>query len=149
MAGRHEVARRSEGCKQRRVTESSEYAAMLVRLLYSYGYRISQDPAALAHLRDIEDALRDGVNLGIYGANKLGDRPYSINEIGAILGVSKQAIHKRVGLGEAVFVRLEAIRSRGALVRLSDMRARRAQALAQARVLDKTGSRKELEAGGR
>jgi hypothetical protein len=106
MPGRHRtVARR------KRVTESSEYAAMLMRMIYGYGVRVGEDPAGLAHLRDLEAAMRDAVNIGIYAANKLEDRPYSINEIAAILGVSKQAVHKRVQLGEQVFNRLEAAKA--------------------------------------
>jgi hypothetical protein len=142
MAGRHALRRRSK-----RTTESSEYVAMLTRIIYGYGYRVAQDPAALAHLRDLEAAMRDAVNLGIYAANKLGDRPYSINEIAAIMGVSKQAIHKRVQLGERVYTMLEAARSNGAVVRLDTMRQARAAILAQAGVTDRTGSPRELEAG--
>lgn len=143
MAGRHSrsVARR------KRTTESSEYAAMLLRMIYGYGYRVGQDPAALAHLRDLEAAMKDAVNVGIYAANKLEDRPYSINEIAAIMGVSKQAIHKRVQLGEQVFLRLEAARASGAVVRLADLRAARAAVLGQAGVTDRTGSPRELTAG--
>jgi hypothetical protein len=142
MPGRHAVARR-----RRRSTESSEYAAMLMRIIYGYGFRVGQDPAALAHLRDLEDGLRDAVNVGIYAANKLEDRPYSINEIAAIMGISKQAVHKRVQAGEQVFLRLEAAKANGAVVRLADMRAARAAVLGQAGVPDKTGSPRELTAG--
>jgi len=147
MSGKHArpgaLARR----RDRRQTETSEYVAMLVRVLYGFGYRISEDPAALIHLRDVETALRDAVNLGIFGANKLGDRPYGINEVGSILGVSKQAVHARVRLGEQVLVRLEAARSAGAVVRLSDVRQARAAGLAGAGVADVTGSPRELAAG--
>src|ERR1700685_4150482 len=103
---------------------------MMVRIIYGFGYRVSEDPAALVHLREIEAALRDAVNVGIYGANKLGARPYGINELGSILGVSKQAVHKRVGLGEEVYVRLEAARAGGAVVQLADVRQARARGLA-------------------
>lgn len=146
MTGRHARPGPLQRRRERRVSESSDYAAMLIRVLYGYGYRVSEDPAALAHLREIEAALRDAVNLGIYGANKLGERPYSINELGAILGVSKQAIHKRARLGEEVFTRLEAARSAGALIRLADVRQSRAAALAEAGVTDKTGSEREQQA---
>lgn len=146
MAGRHEVARASKK-RSRRQVETSGFVAMLIRIIYAYGYRISQDPAALAHLRDIQAALTDAVNLGIYGANKLGDRPYGINELGGIMGVSKQAMHQRSRLGEAVYVRLEEVRSSGALVTLSTIRDQRATALAEAGVSDRTGSVKEIAAG--
>ena len=90
---------------------------------------------------------RDAVNLGIYAANKLGDRPYSINEIAAMMGISKQAVHKRVQLGETVYIALETARSHGAVVRLDAMRQTRAMVLGQAGVPDRTGSPRELEAG--
>lgn len=73
------------------------------------------DPAALVHLRDIEAALREAVNLGIFTVNRAGRRPYSINEMSANLDVSKQAIFKRVQLGEDVHVRIEAARADGAV----------------------------------
>jgi hypothetical protein len=120
---------------------------MLMRMIYGYGVRVGEDPAGLAHLRDLETAMRDAVNIGIYAANKLEDRPYSINEIAAILGVSKQAVHKRVQLGEQVFNRLEAAKASGAVIRLADMRAARAAVLGQAGVTDRTGSPRELTAG--
>ena len=121
---------------------------MLMRMIYGYGVRVGEDPAGLAHLRDLETAMRDAVNIGIYAANKLEDRPYSINEIAAILGVSKQAVHKRVQLGEQVFNQLEAAKASGAVIRLADMRAARAAVLGQAGVTDRTGSPRELTAGG-
>jgi hypothetical protein len=133
---------------RRRDTETSAYVAMLIRIIYGYGKRVGDDPAALVHLREIEGALRDATNVGIYAANKIGDRPYSINEMGAIMEVSKQAVHHRVSLGADVFAALEAARAAGPVVRLADVRDRRAQALEAAAVPDKTGSPKELAAGG-
>lgn len=147
MTGRHARPGRLQRRQERRQVEASEYVAMMVRIIYGFGYRVSEDPAALVHLREIEAALRDAVNVGIYGANKLGDRPYGINELGSILGVSKQAVHKRVRLGEEVYVRLEAARAGGAVVRLADVRQARARGLAGAGVADRTGSPRELAAG--
>jgi hypothetical protein len=143
MPGRHRTA----VARRRRATESSEYVAMLMRIIYGYGFRVGQDPAALAHFRDLEAGIRDAVNIGIYAANKLEDRPYSINEIASIMGISKQAVHKRVQEGEQVFLRLEAAKASGAVVRLADMRAARAAVLGQAGVTDRTGSPRELTAG--
>jgi hypothetical protein len=86
--------------KRKRTTSTSQYAAMLRRMTIRYGDRIGEDPAeGLAHLRELEQAMTDAVNLGIYTANRSG---HSINEMADMLGVSKQAIYKRVGLGEAV-----------------------------------------------
>jgi hypothetical protein len=116
--------------------------------MFGYGRRVGDDPAALAHLRDIEGALRDSVNMGIFIANKSGASPYSLSEIGAVMGVSKEAVHKRKVLGEEVLTRIEAARAGGAVVRLADVRIARAAALAGAGVEDKTGSRAELLAAG-
>jgi hypothetical protein len=147
MSGRHAAPGRLQRRQERRKTETAEFAAMLTRMLYAYGYRVSQDPADLGYLRDLEAAFRDAVNLGIYAANKLGDRPYGIGEIGKILGITKQSVHARVKAGEDVYVRLEAARSAGALVRLDDIRAGKARALAAAGVDGTSSSPRELAAG--
>ena len=127
------------------MSETSDYVAFLKRALYGYGRRVGDDPAALVHLRELEDALRDAVNLGTYLANQGRDH-YSQNEQAAILGVSRQAIAKRIRLGEVVHVRLEVERTAGAVVRIADVRARRAAGLAAAGVKDRTGSPRELRA---
>jgi hypothetical protein len=105
--------------------------------------RIVADPAALAHLRDLQDALADQVNRGIFEANK-GRNHYSQNEMAAILGTSRQAIAKRIGLGETACARTWEARGAGAVVRVADVRARRAQLLADAGVTDRTGSAREI-----
>lgn len=92
--------------------------------------------------------LADQVNRGIFEANK-GQDHYSQNEMAAILGVSRQAIAKRVGLGEAVYARTWEARGAGAVVRVADIRARRAQLLAVAGVADVTGSPRERMAAVR
>lgn len=145
MVGRH--SRRRLPARQRRTVETSEYVAMLMRIIIGYGERVGQDPVALIHLRDIEAITRDAVNAGIYLANRTGARPYSINEMADILGISKQAVHKRVQLGEQVYARLEAARADGAVIRLADMRRTRAAILAAAGLPDRTGSPRELGAG--
>lgn len=142
MPGRHRLPAR-----RKRDVETSEYAAMMTRIIFGYGQRIAQDPVALVHLRDLEAAMRDAVNLGIYAANRFGDRPYSINEMAAILGISKQAVHKRVQLGETVWHALEAARANGPVVRLEDMRQARAALLAAAGIPDRTGSPREITTG--
>jgi hypothetical protein len=142
MPGRHRLPAR-----RKRDYESSEFAAMLVRMIYAYGARAGDDPAALTHLRDIETAIRDAANAGIAAANRRPDQPYSLAEIADIIGVSRQAVHKRVRLGEAVLSRLAAARNNGAVVRLADMRQARAAGLAAAGLPDRTGSSRELTAG--
>jgi hypothetical protein len=145
MAGRHRP-----GNKAQRIVETSDYVTMMTRIIAAFGDRIAADPAALAHLRDLQAALADHVNRGIFEANA-SQAHYSQNEIAAILGVSRQAIAKRIGLGEEVHARTWAARGAGALVRIADIRARRAQLLAGADIEDRTGSVLELRAasGGR
>jgi len=132
------AARRAE-----RQTETSEYVAMLTRVIAGYGGRIGEDPAALVHLRDIEQALRDSVNLGCFQANR-GASGYSQYEMAAILGVSQQAIQKRAKAGELIHVARQA--ATGALVRIGDIRRRRAELLAAADVVDRTGTERERQA---
>jgi hypothetical protein len=148
MPGRHRLpARQGQAKRPKRHVETSEYVAGLARFIIGYGERVGQDPAALTHLRDLEALTRDAVNAGIYLANRSGERPYSINEIAAIMGISKQAVHKRVQLGQAVYANLEAARANGAVVRLADMRQARAAILAAAGIPDRTGSPREVTAG--
>jgi hypothetical protein len=127
-----------------RVTETSDYVAMMTRIITAFGDRIAADPAALAHLRDLQEVLGDQVNHGIFEANK-GKYRYSQNEMAAILGTSRQAIAKRIRLGEAVYARTWEARGAGAVVRVADIRARRAQLLADAGVTDRTGSAREVQ----
>lgn len=134
MAGKHRAAGQ--------VTETSDYVAFLQRIVIGYGDRIADDPAALAHLRDLEALLTDQVNRGIWEANAR-DGGYSQNEIAAILGVSRQAVAKRIGLGEAAAAAVTEARGGGALVRIGDVRARRAELLERAAVPDRTGSQRE------
>ena len=71
----------------------------------------------------------------------------AVDQMADIVGVSRQAIHKRVRLGQAVLGRLMAARSNGAIVRLEDMRKARAAGLAAAGIPDRTGSPRELTSG--
>lgn len=87
--------------RKRKPTTTDDYSAMLTRMLRAYGKRISEDPeAGLSHLRQLETELTDAVNVGIYTANRIGG--HSINQLADMLGVSKQAVHKRVGLGAQI-----------------------------------------------
>jgi hypothetical protein len=138
MPGKH---RARSGPK--RNTETSDYVAMMARIIIAFGDRVAEDPAALAHLRDLQETLADQVNRGIFEANK-GQHRYSQNEMAAILGISRQAIAKRIGLGEIVYARIWEVRGAGAVVRVADIRTRRAQVLADAGVADRTGSVREL-----
>jgi hypothetical protein len=44
-----------------RVTETSDYVAMMTRIITAFGDRIAADPVALAHLRDLQNVLTDQV----------------------------------------------------------------------------------------
>jgi hypothetical protein len=137
MAGKHRAGRRQ--------TETSDYVAFMLRTIISYGDRIAADPAALVHLRELQATLADQVNRGIWEANARAGG-YSQNEIAAMLGVSRQAIAKRIGLGEEAAAAVTAARGGGALVRIGAVRARRAELLAAAAVPDRTGSDRERAA---
>jgi hypothetical protein len=140
MAGKHRARRGPQ-----RVTETSDYVAMMTRIIAAFGDRIAADPVALAHLRDLQAALIEQTNRGIFEANK-SSAHYSQNEIARILGVSRQAIAKRIALGEQVYARTWAARGAGVLVRIGDIRARRAELLTAADIEDRTGSVLELRA---
>lgn len=149
MTGRH-VARRSgdvepaQRKRPKRVVENDEYAAAIIRMLIKYAPRLAADPAGLVYLDDIEEALRACRNLAIYGAHERVDQPpYSYGELAKILGVTRPAVVKRKHQGEDFYRRLA-----GPVVRLADLRAARARRLARAGVEDKTGTARELAAGG-
>jgi hypothetical protein len=129
--------------RPQRITETSDYVAMMTRIINAFGDRIAADPAALAHLRDLQEVLTDQVNRGIFEANKGGNH-FSQNEMAAILGISRQAMAERIRIGETVYARTWEARGAGAVVRVADIRTRRAQLLAEAGVADRTGSVREL-----
>jgi predicted DNA-binding protein YlxM (UPF0122 family) len=131
--------------KPRRQTETSDYVAMMERILTGYGRRIAEDPAALVHAKDLQRILAEAVNRGVFEANA-GDSAYSMNEIAAMLGVSRQAVQQRVASGRAVYAAEQERLGGGALVRIGDVRARRAELLDAAGVEDSTGSVRELRA---
>lgn len=136
MSGKHRARPR---------TETSDYVAMLTRLLNAWGDRVAADPAALVHLGELTRLLADATNRGMFEANA---RPggYSQNDMAAILGVSRQAVAKRIGLGQVVYAAAQAARGAGPLVRLADVRRARAAGLASAGVSDLTGTERERRA---
>lgn len=141
MSGKHRTQRTSA-----RVTETSDYVAMMTRIIHGYGARIANDPAALVHLPDLQRTMVEAVNRGIYEANRSADH-YSQNDIARILGVSQQAVSKRIKLGEMAYNAYWRIMAQAApVVRLADVRARRAALLSDAGVEDRTGSVRELRA---
>lgn len=131
-AGRHRAGR---------VVETSDYVAFLTRALIAWGDRLAEDPAALVHLRELEATLTQQTNRGMWEANQR--RGYSQNYQAAMLGVTRQAVAKRIGLGELAAAAVNAARGGGVLVRIGEVRARRARLLAAANVPDLTGSERE------
>ena len=144
MNGRH-AARGGKRGAERRVVETSEYVAMMLRIIGGWGDRVARDPAALAHLRELQATLADQTNRGIFEANRSAAH-YSQNEMAAMLEVSRQAIAKRVTAGEVIYARRQEAAGAGPLVRLADVRAARAAGLASAGVADVTGSPRERAA---
>lgn len=141
MTGLHRKRKDSQ-----RVVETSDYIAMMTRIFHGLGARIAEDPVALAHLADLQATFTAAVNRGIYEANKSAAH-YSQNDIAAIMGVSQQAVSKRIKLGESAYNEYWQARADAApLVRLGDVRARRAELLADAGMDDRTGSVRELRA---
>lgn len=74
---------------------------MLRRMVNAGAPRIGQDPGeGLAAAWELEDAVTDMVNIGIYLANASGQ---SYNQLASMAGVSKAAIIKRAKLGETAY----------------------------------------------
>lgn len=136
-AGRHRAGRAG------RVVETSDYVAFMTRSMVAWGDRIAADPAALVHLRELEQTLTQQTNRGIWEANRRAQ--YSQNHMAAILGISRQGVAKRISLGELAAAAVNAARGGGALVRIGEVRARRARLLAAANVPDLTGSDRERQ----
>jgi hypothetical protein len=134
------------GKHRRADTETSDFVAMMHRFMIAWGDRVGADPAALVHLPGMMDALVAQTNRGIFEANK-GDSRYSQNEIGRFLGITRQGVAKRIGLGERAYAILAEARGGGAVVRLGAVRAERAALMEAAGVADRTGSVRELRAG--
>lgn len=137
MAGRH--------ARTPRQTETSDYIAFYLRVVNGLGNRIAEDPAALVHVPELQQALADAVNRGVFEANR-GESRYSQNEMARMAGVSRQAIQQRIRSGERVYAAMLERLGGGALIRLGDVRARRAERLELAGVEDRTGSVRELGA---
>lgn len=131
----------SSAGRPKRAVETSDYVAFMTRSMISWGDRIAIDPAALVHLHELQETLTQQTNRGIWEANERGQ--YSQNHMASILGVSRQAVAKRISLGQLAAAAIAQARGAGALVRLGEVRARRARLLAAAEVPDLTGSERE------
>lgn len=141
MPGKHRMSKEKGAKRAPRAVETSEYVAFMTRILIGWGDRVAADPAALVHLRELQETLGQQTNRGIWEANERGR--YSQNHMAAILGVSRQAVAKRIREGQLTAGAVAQARGGGALVRLAEVRARRARLLAAADVPDMTGSDRE------
>jgi hypothetical protein len=89
--------------RRKRTTTTEQYTAMLRRMISAYGPRIGEEPATgLGHLRELEAALTDAANLGIYTALQNGESPTVLADM---LGASRPTIYKRAELGAQVAAR--------------------------------------------
>jgi len=77
------------------VTENSEYAAFARRILRAYSRRIATgDIESLTHLITLADDINDATQQAVNGLRSTG---YSWAEIGARLGITRQAAQQRWG----------------------------------------------------
>jgi hypothetical protein len=83
---------RRKGQKRERVIENDDYAKAAVRLIRSMGKRASADLEALEWLAGAVDYARDALAMAVDGCRARG---YSDGEIGAALGITRQAVWKR------------------------------------------------------
>jgi DNA-directed RNA polymerase specialized sigma24 family protein len=91
---------RRKGQKAERVIEDTDYAAGVVRLIRSMGKRASADLEALQWLAGAVDYARDALAMAVDGCRARG---YSDGEIGAALGISRQAVGQRFGRKREVY----------------------------------------------
>jgi len=83
---------RRRGQKAERVIEDDSYAAGVVRLISKMGVRASADVEALKWLAGAVEHARGALAIAVDGCRARG---YSDSEIGAALGISRQAVWKR------------------------------------------------------
>jgi len=83
---------RRKGQKRERVIEDDSYAAGVVRLIRKMGVRASADLEALKWLAGAAEHARGALAVAVDGCRARG---YSDGEIGAALGITRQAVWKR------------------------------------------------------
>lgn len=83
---------RRRGQKAERVIENDSYAAGIARLIRTMGVRASADVEALRWLAGAVEHARGALAMAVDGCRARG---YSDGEIGAALGISRQAVWKR------------------------------------------------------
>ena len=85
---------RRKGQKRERVIEDDSYAAGVVRLIRKMGVRASADLEALKWLAGAAEHARGALAVAVDGCRSRG---YSDGEIGAALGITRQAVGQRFG----------------------------------------------------
>ncbi|MFI7522994.1 hypothetical protein [Micromonospora globbae] len=81
--------------KRREVVENNEFAAFARRIIRAHGRRVAAgDVEALRDLTALSAALDEAIGQAVIGLRAFG---YSWAEIGARLGISKQAAQQRWG----------------------------------------------------
>ena len=81
--------------RRKPITENSEYAAFARRILSAYSRRIATgDIESLTHLITLADDINDATQQAINGLRAAG---YSWADIGARLGITRQAAQQRWG----------------------------------------------------
>lgn len=79
--------------RPRPVTENSEYAAFVRRILRAYSRRIARgDIDSLTRLVTLADDINDAIQQAVNGLRAAG---YSWTEIGTRLGITRQAAQQR------------------------------------------------------
>lgn len=91
---------RRKGQKRERVIEDDSYAAGVVRLIRKMGVRASADLDALKWLAGAAEHARSALAVAVDGCRARG---YSDGEIGAALGISRQAVGQRFGRKRDVY----------------------------------------------
>jgi DNA-directed RNA polymerase specialized sigma24 family protein len=94
---------RRRGQKAERVTENGSYAASVVRQIRRMGVRSSADLEALEWLAGAVDHARSALAMAVDGCRARG---YSDGEIGAALGITRQAVGQRFGRKGGVYAGL-------------------------------------------
>lgn len=82
--------------RRRGPVETPEYAAMVRRMIRSYGRRVADaDPEDLAELVAIREVLDEAIDEAVEGMREA--RAISWGQIGRALGITRQAAQQRYG----------------------------------------------------
>jgi hypothetical protein len=95
---------RVRGQRAERVVETSDYGSGLVRQITRMGARASGDLDALAWLAGAADHARGALAVAVDGCRARG---YSDAEIGAALGITRQAVGQRFGRKRGLYTKTE------------------------------------------